>query len=78
MLLVCIDGLAQWVIDVHPYILAHAIPIQIQELLGVADTTLPEAGKPGMPGEATHSSFTLCRTVSMAPGMRGRVGVENL
>ena len=64
-------------IDVHPYILAHTIPIQIQEL-GVVDTTLREAGKPGMPGEATHSSFTLCRTVSMAPGMRGHIDAENL
>ena len=31
-----------------------------------------------MPGEATHSSFTLCRTVSMAPGMRRRIDAENL
>ena len=69
-------------IDVHPYIPAHAIPIQIQEL-GVADndggsTTLPEVGKTGMIHDGrAHSSFTLYRTASMAPGMRGRIEAEN-
>ena len=70
-------------IDVHPSILAHAILIQIQEL-GVADndggsTTLPEIGKTGMIHDGrAHSSFTLYRTVSMAPGMSGRIDAENL
>ena len=70
-------------IDVHPYILAHAIPIQIQEL-GVADndggsTTLPEVGETGMIHDGrAHWSFTLYRTASMAPGMRGRIDAENL
>ena len=66
-------------IDVHPYILAHAIPNQIQELGDGDRTTLPEVGKTGMihNGRA-HSSFTLYRTASMGPGMRGRIDAENL
>ena len=41
--------------------------------------TLPEVGKTGMIHDGrAHSSFTLYRTVTMAPGMRECVSAENL
>ena len=70
VLLVWIEALAWWVIDLHTNRCDTNEP-------GVANddggnTTLTEAGKSGMPGQPTHPSFTLCRTASMAPVHRRR------